>query len=597
MLEVRREQWQYTQSIPLDARHYRLGDVVACKFLRDGSLKVLHLFAEKGDYDIEERLILFLSWVRTEFSAQILSDVEALTWLCINSSEKKWSDILLEQFSLHSLAPETKIQKEASLISLSGNRIDFRNWYTLTIDGSDAKDLDDAISLAAYPDGAMLLGVHIADVAQYVHEGTPLDKEAYARATSVYTPGKVIPMLPEKISNDLCSLHPGWPKVTLSCLMRVNPEGEVLQADIVEGIIESQKKGVYEDIYISMKGDVWGEKNGASPLSGVHSWNQPFKKGGKGNFSSHQEQATLSLAFELFEILKKRRKKEGKIIFESTEIRFSWDTRTSISVEKRARNDSHMMIEEFMVLANEEVAKWCIREELPFLSRAHALPSSENIALIALMIDNAQIRKKLEPHHIRSYMEKMVDPVEQFRLSHLLLPKMAKAIYTDKVSGHFGLALSHYSHFTSPIRRYPDLQVHRIIKEKLHSTLSSERKAHYRSILKRVAKHCSEQERFSEDVERAFDVLYACRYMQNKVGQIFSGQVSWVTDFAVFVELQNGIEWTLYLPRKRFQINQLDGSISDGNNAVLYRIGDAIKARVEEVNMNEKRIILKQAQN
>lgn len=179
-----------------------------------------------------------------------------------------------------------------------------------------------------------------------------------------------------------------------------------------------------------------------------------------------------------------------------------------------------------MVLANEEVAKWCVREELPFLSRAHALPSSQNIALIADMIANSEIRKKLEPHHIRSYMEKITDPVEQFRLSHLLLPKMAKAVYSDKVSGHFGLALSYYAHFTSPIRRYPDLQVHRIVKEKLHNVLSLERKIHYQSILKRVARHCSEQERLAEDVERAFDSLYACRYMQDKIGQIFAGQVS-----------------------------------------------------------------------
>lgn len=260
-------------------------------------------------------------------------------------------------------------------------------------------------------------------------------------------------------------------------------------------------------------------------------------------------------------MLAKRRRKEGKIIFESTEVRFSGDTRIGIQVEKRSRNDAHMMIEEFMVLANEEVAKWCVRHELPFLSRVHGTPGHNNLAFIAEIIENQEVKKKLEPHHIREYMEKVTDPILRFRLSRLLLPKMAKATYADKPSQHFGLALSYYSHFTSPIRRYPDLQVHRIIKEKLHHKLSSERKVHYRNILKRVARHSSEQERTAEDVERVFDALYACRYMQDKVGNVYVGRVSGIAEFALFVELENGIEGTMYLPRKKFRVNSFTGSL------------------------------------
>lgn len=563
-LEVRREQGSFRIALPSDVKHYQIGDIIACKFLRDGVFKPLHRFARDGEYDIEERLILFLSGAHTEFSQTVIAESEALTSPKIGENPWELPDRLSPLHEGETL-PVTKISPEQPLFFSRGNRIDFRNWYTLTIDGADAKDLDDAISIAPFQNGDTLLGVHIADVAEYVREHTWLEKEALARATSIYTPGRVIPMLPERLSDDLCSLHPGSPKLVLSCLMLVDARGKVKHTEIVEGIIESQRKGVYEDIY-----------------SEYHALKDPVWAGEVG----------ISLAFSLYEILKKRRQKEGKIIFESTELKFSGDTRTGIEVEKRDRNDAHMMIEEFMVLANEEVAKWCVRHELPFLSRVHGLPSTDNLEFIAEIIGNREVRRKLEPHHIREYMEKVSDPLEQFRLSRLLLPKMAKATYADKPFRHFGLALSFYSHFTSPIRRYPDLQVHRIIKEKLHEELTSERKAHYRGILKRIAKHTSERERGAEDIERAFDALYACRYMQDKVGQTFQGRISGITEYALYIELESGIEGTCYLPRKKYHVNPLTGSLETLSGKELYRIGQEANVTVNEVNMNEKRILL-----
>lgn len=240
-LEVRREQGSFRSLLSQNAHHYQVGDIVACKFLRDGVCKPLHRFAHEGEHDLDERLILFLSSIRHEFPYEVMKESEALESPKIDESHEDLLEFF-EALRLHEALSTTKFEPKKPLITMRDSRIDFRNWYTLTIDGADAKDLDDAISLAPYPNGDILLGVHIADVAEYVQEGTNLDREAYIRATSIYTPGKVIPMLPEKLSNDLCSLHPGGPKYTLSCMILLDAEGRVRHTEIVEGIIESRKK-------------------------------------------------------------------------------------------------------------------------------------------------------------------------------------------------------------------------------------------------------------------------------------------------------------------------------------------------------------------
>ena len=230
---------------------------------------------------------------------------------------------------------------------------------------------------------------------------------------------------------------------------------------------------------------------------------------------------------ELYALLASRRQKEGKITFETTECYFTLDTKRNITaITKRERNDAHMMIEEFMVLANEEVAKWCVKEKLPFLSRIHAKPGPEQSKIIAEVLGNLSLIESLEPRHIRDHLEQAKDKREHYRLSRLLLPKMSKAVYGDTPAGHFGLALSYYAHFTSPIRRYPDLLLHRVMKAHLQGRLSGSEKARYTKEMKRYGKLLSEREKQAEGAERAIDSLMMCRYMSDKVGLEFHGTVS-----------------------------------------------------------------------
>lgn len=540
---------------------YSEDTIVSIRFGMNDRVEIVSIFWQEGDIDIDERLILWLARARTEFPQNVIQESE-------------------------------DIKKEASIIDTS-TRVDFRDWYTLTIDGSDAKDLDDAISIRQEKNGDYTLAVHIADVAEYVTEWSAIDREAIMRATSIYTPGKVIPMLPEILSNDLCSLHPGTMKLTLSCVMTVNPQWYVKHADIVEGMIESQHRGVYDDIYQIME-------------------NNPLDK----NIWLH---GSIALAKKLYHILEKRRRKEGKITFESTEVYFDfekWNSSTGIiktptHIKKRERNDAHKLIEEFMVLANEEVAKWCHHHGLPFLSRVHGLPGNEQTEIIQSILRNIAIDQfwlsgkgnkilpknqkwtlVLEPTHIREFLESIHDPIELYRYSRLLLPKMAKATYSDTPFRHFGLALEYYSHFTSPIRRYPDLQVHRIIKEKIQWKLSNERITHYKTLLKRIARTCSERERGAEDIERAMNSLYTCRYMSDKIWKTYTGQISGLSEFALFVELENGIETTLYLARGRYNINAMEWILTTPSGKKLGTIGEQVQIRIESVNMAERRVIV-----
>ena len=559
-LKIISEQWNLEAPYIAKDKNYSENSIVSIKFGVNDRVEIISIFGKEDDTDLDERLILWLARARTEFPTNVIQESE-------------------------------EIKKETSKIDIT-TRTDFRDWYTLTIDGSDAKDLDDAISIRQENNGDYTLAVHIADVAEYVTEWSTIDREAIMRATSIYTPGKVIPMLPEILSNDLCSLHPGTMKLTLSCVMLVDPRGNVKHTDIVEGIIESRHRGVYDDI-AKRQNDPHPEKN---ELGGV-----------------------LNIAFSLYHILEKRRRKEGKITFESTEIYFDFGDQTQrnntiktpLWIKKRERNDAHKLIEEFMVLANEEVAKWCHTNGLPFLSRVHGLPGNEQTEIIQGILRNAArapivetgkrweilLSKQkwtpvLEPTHIREFLESIHDPIELYRYSRLLLPKMAKATYSDTPFRHFGLALEYYSHFTSPIRRYPDLQVHRIIKEKIQGKLWSERITHYKTLLKRIARACSERERSAEDIERAMNSLYICRYMSDKIGKTYTGKISGLSEFALFVELENGIEATLYLPRWRYNINSIEWILTTPSGKQLGWIGEILKVKIESVNMAERRVVI-----
>jgi ribonuclease R len=569
-LKVIPEQGNLEVPYMLKNQNHSEDSIVAIQFWINDRVEITSTFGKENDVDLDERLILWLARARTEFGESII---------------REWNEIK------KSNSPHLRS-------SSTPERTDFRDWYTFTIDGSDAKDLDDAISIRQEKNGDYTLAVHIADVAEYVTEWSALDREAIMRATSIYTPGKVIPMLPEILSNDLCSLHPGTMKLTLSCVMLIDSKGYVKHADIVEGIIESRHRGIYDDIAKRYEAIEW--KN----------WEKT---------ESTELDAILKIAFSLYHVLEKRRRKEGKISFESTEIYFDFGEtkstqsiqKTPLHIKKRERNDAHKLIEEFMVLANEEVAKWCHHHGLPFLSRVHGLPGNEQTEIIQSILRNTAkvpviewgnrgelllIKQKwtpvLEPTHIREFLESIHDPVELYRYSRLLLPKMAKATYSDTPFRHFGLALEYYSHFTSPIRRYPDLQVHRIIKEKIMGKLSNERITHYKTLLKRIARNCSERERSAEDIERAMNSLYICRYMSDKVGKVYNWQISGLSEFALFVELENGIETTLYLPRGRYNINSIEWVLTTPSGKKLWSIWEKIQIKIENVNMTERRVVV-----
>ena len=582
---------------------YAVDDIIEVRYEQEKKWQIQSILGKSGDPKTEEMLLFRKEWIRTDFSEKVLEEAEKMIKGKIERSKEK---TLIPKYITDNLEKAffnvTAEEFFPTVLCDKNLRTDFRNWFTMTIDGADAKDLDDAISIARYTNGNFLLAVHIADVAEYVREWSELDREAILRTTSIYTPGRVIPMLPEKLSNDLCSLHPGEPKLVLSILMKVDQKWEVLATFMTEGIIESQKRGIYEEIIEEKQKEIVPDGNVSEKLDSETSseWQKLWNTGllHSPQWQKNQEWQTkiphLSDFFSLFHILEKRRKKEGKIIFESSEPTFTFDANDNITnIEKRERGPSHMMIEEFMVLANEEVAKWCTKHSLPFLSRIHHLPPEDNAKIIREIVGLGKSHEPIHPKHIREYLDTLSTDEGMYRASRLLLPKMAKAFYSDKSLMHFGLALEYYAHFTSPIRRYPDLQVHRIIKEELQKTLDKKQKEHYRHILKKIAKKCSDGEARATDIERAVDAIMVCRYMSDKVGETFDGRVNGFTDWAIFVELDNGVEVTVYLgkwrEKWRYIVDSIRGTLSLGQK-ILHTIGEPIRVKIIGVNTEDRRV-------
>jgi ribonuclease R len=406
------------------------------------------------------------------------------------------------------------------------NRHDIGRLTVITIDGADAKDLDDAISLERLPDGNSELGVHIADVAEYVREGSELDREAIRRGTSCYLSDRVIPMLPEKLSNDLCSLHPGGKKFCLSIFLKIAKDGRVLDRRVEETVIHSARRCTYDEV------QSWQDADGAYPLP---------------------EPNVLELVRSLFDLVRgidTRREAEGRIDFEIPELKVVLDDQGEPErVAERDRKASHRLIETLMVLANEEISAY-FSKITPFVFRVHEPPSPESqgelrelFATYGIRFKGMEIRPKdLQEAYLALKAKTGVPPIEK-----LLLSKLSKARYSELPLGHYGLSLSFYSHFTSPIRRYPDLQIHRIIKECLREKLSAERKKHYAAILPGGAKRASENERRAEGLERAVESFDAARYMERHVGETFSAIVVGKSKFAYYVKLENGIEGAVYL--------------------------------------------------
>ena len=404
------------------------------------------------------------------------------------------------------------------------NRMDIRDLPTVTIDGEDAKDLDDAVSLTKEGD-IYHLGVHIADVTHYVKEGSALDKEALRRGTSVYLVDRVLPMLPHKLSNGICSLNPGVDRLALSCYMDIDVKGNVIGHQIAETVIRSDRRMTYTDVSKIIEDqdeELIKEYNDLVPM--------------------------FMLMLELSEILKGRRHKKGAINFDFPESKIIVDHNGKpVEIREYERNKATKIIEEFMLIANETVAEDYFWQEIPFLYRTHDKPDDEKIKALAIFINNFGYSIKvgnedIHPKELQKLLNRIEDTPEEALISRLTLRSMKQAKYTVANTGHFGLSAKYYTHFTSPIRRYPDLQIHRIIKENIKGKLNGDRREHYEKTLFEVANQSSMTERRAEEAEREVDKMKKVEYMTDHIGETFTGVISGITTWGIYVELPNTIE-------------------------------------------------------
>ena len=450
------------------------------------------------------------------------------------------------------------------------NRLDLRHLQTVTIDGEDAKDLDDAISISKENDDHYTLGVHIADVSHYVTENSPLDKEALKRGTSVYLVDRVIPMLPHKLSNGICSLNAGTDRLALSCLMEIDGKGNVIGHRIAETLIRVDRRMTYtavNAIVTDRDPDVMEEYRDFVPM--------------------------FDLMKELADILRERRKKRGSIDFDFPESKIILDEKgRPVDIKPYERNAATKIIEDFMLMANETIAEDYFWQELPFLYRTHDYPDPEKMKRLGTFINNFgyTIRTQngeVHPKELQKLLDKIEGTPEEALISRLTLRSMKQAKYTTVCTGHFGLAANYYTHFTSPIRRYPDLQIHRIIKENLRRGLSDRRFAHYDSILPEVAVQCSSMERRADEAERETDKLKKCEYMSKRIGKEYDGVISGVTSWGLYVELPNTVEGLI-------RVNDLTGDyfVFDEEHMELvgemtrksYKLGQKIRVQVADTD-------------
>lgn len=455
-------------------------------------------------------------------------------------------------------------------------RLDLRNIKMVTIDGEDAKDLDDAVSIERLENGNFKLGVHIADVTHYVKERSVIDKEAFKRATSVYLIDRVIPMLPKKLSNGICSLNPKVDRLTLSCIMEVNRQGKVVNHTIAQSVIKTNERMTYTDVTKILR------DNDAELIERYKDLVDDFKA-----------------MEELCKILRKKRLDRGAIDFDFEECKIILDEKGKpIDIKPYERAIANRMIEEFMLLANETVAEHMEKLKVPFVYRIHENPDAEKLEKFKAFIYNLGYNditwgEEVNPKALQRVLDKFKGENEETIISTLLLRSMMQARYSPECAGHFGLAADYYCHFTSPIRRYPDLQIHRIIKEYLNKELTENRSKKLVSIVDSAAKQSSEMERVAQEAEREVDDLKKAEYMKDRIGEIFEGMISSVTGFGAFVELPNTIEGLVHITsfRDDYYIYDEDRLILIGErNKKIYRLGDKLKVLCSKVDILSREI-------
>lgn len=544
---------KFTQDIYVPSRYFsgaKDNDKVVCKITawptegRKPEGKIIEVIGQKGERGVEIDSIVRVHGLPEEFPQKVLSEAEYV--------------------SIPILKDEIK------------RRLDLRDLKTFTIDGDDAKDLDDAVSIEVLPSGNFKLGVHIADVSHYVKEHSKLDKEAIKRATSVYLVDKVIPMLPKQLSNGVCSLNPFEDKLTLSVFMEINADGKVIKYDIAESIINSKARMTYTEVSDILEKDDKKLKTTFSNLV------EDFKN-----------------AEKLARILMKRRERRGSIDFDFPESKIILNSEgTVVDIKSYERRISNKIIEEFMLITNETVAEHFFWLQTPFVYRVHEIPAAEKMENLNKFIATFGYHLKgdleqIHPKEIQRVLGLIKGKPEEQAISTIMLRSMRQARYAPQCVGHFGLAAQYYCHFTSPIRRYPDLQIHRIIKEQLNGKLTEKRIQQLSNMVEYASTQSSEREREADLAERDVHDYYKSVYMEDRIGQEFDGIISSVTSFGMFVELENTVEGLIRMVDMVDDFyNYIESSYSlvGERTKRVFRIGDQVRIKVSKVNVDFREI-------
>jgi ribonuclease R len=452
-------------------------------------------------------------------------------------------------------------------------RLDLRQKFCFTIDPVDAKDHDDAVSLEVMPNGNYHLGVHIADVSYYVKENSPIDKEALVRGTSVYLPDRVIPMLPEKLSNQICSLRPNEDRLTYSCILELDPQGKTVEYEIKETVIRSKARLNYEEV-------------------------QRYFDSGQISEGVKELENHLNRMLALSKILLKNREKEGSLDFDIPEAKVVYDQEGHIlDIFEVARLESHRLIEEFMLLANQTVALHVSRMSAPFVYRVHDKPDDEKMEQFREMVDRlgykASLGHPITPKRLQAFLKKIKGTPEEELIDEILLRSLKKAVYQMENIGHFGLAFTHYTHFTSPIRRYPDLIVHRLLKELEQGKYPVKRHKELVQNLPKVCQVASDRERAADEAEREALKVKQVEFLKDKVGDVFAGMVSGVMNFGFFVRLEKTLADGLVRYASMddyFYFDEKNYQAVGKRSKKKFRLGDKVMVRLIRVDTTANQI-------
>ncbi|MGE5545228.1 MAG: ribonuclease R [Bacillota bacterium] len=486
---------------------------------------------------------------------------------------------IVKKYGLSESFPK-KVEKEAQLIPSVvlpeeiERRRDLREWAMVTIDGDDAKDLDDAVSITRLENGYRL-GVHIADVSHYVREGTALDQEAYQRGTSVYLVDRVLPMLPVNLSNGICSLNAGEDRLAMSVIMDIDPEGDIIDYEIFKSVIRVNERMTYNNV------------------------NRILKEQEPGLIERYRDYINMFKTMqELAVILRQRRFNRGALDFEFPETKVILDEQgIPVAIEKRKHDIAESIIEEFMIRANEVVASHCNEMQLPTLYRVHEKPDDEdleNVVRVLALFNRRLSKKKVTPEVLQQVLSEVKGQPEQRIISTMILRSLKHARYSPAPLGHYGLASPYYLHFTSPIRRYPDLLVHRVLTHVLDKgALSGKKKAHWESLMPLAGEQCTSREIQAEEAERESVNIKAAQYMKQFVGETFPAVISSITAFGFFVELENTVEGLVHISSLVDDYYVFDDQqmvLVGKHTSKVYQIGDEVEVQLVKVNVEEAKL-------